>query len=119
MRPLSVNVIQTLDTSDQGTTLINITISDLAWVAFFFLLRPGEYYKGGTDTTHHLFLIKDAQLFIVYKPYNTATAPNIIFSRVDFVSLLFMTQNNGAKGKLIGHGRTGHPQGGLVAIMRH
>ena len=41
VRPLLVSVIQALDTAAQGTTPRNIAISDLTWVALFFLLRPG------------------------------------------------------------------------------
>ena len=41
-RPLPVSIIQALDIADQGTTATDIAISDLTWVAFFFLLFPGE-----------------------------------------------------------------------------
>ena len=64
VRPLPVSVIQALGTAAQGTTPRNIVISYLTWVAFFFLLLPGEYCRGGTDTAHHPFRLKDVQLFI-------------------------------------------------------
>ena len=59
LRPLPVSVIQALGTAFQGTTVRNIAISDLTWVALFFLLRPGEYCKGGTYTSQHPFRLKD------------------------------------------------------------
>ena len=76
MRPLPVKFVKALDTNAQRTAPRNISIRDLIWVAFFFLLRPGEYYKGETDTAHHPFRIKDVHLFIGRQPYNAATATN-------------------------------------------
>ena len=78
VRPLPVSVIQDLDTVAQGTTPRNIAIRDLTWVAFFFLLRPDEYCKDGTDTAQHPFRIKDVQFFIGQNPYNAATASNAV-----------------------------------------
>ena len=39
-------------------------IADLAWIAFFFLLRPGEYCAGGTDTVSTPFDLRDIQFFV-------------------------------------------------------
>ena len=118
VRPLHVSVLQALDTAVQVTTVRNIAISDLTWVAFFFLLRPGEYCKGGTDTAQHPFRLKDVRFFIGQQPHNDATASNSVLAQADFVSLLFTAQKNGVKGKSIGHVRTGHPQWCPVAAMR-
>ena len=115
---LPLRVIQAIDTFAQGTISRNIAISDLTCVAFFFLLRPGKYCKGGTDTSHHPFSLKDIQLFVVNQPYNAATVSNAVLSQADFVSLLFTTQNNGVKGESIGHNCTSHPQECPVAAMR-
>ena len=98
VRPLLVRVIQALDTAAQGTTSINIAISNLTWVAFFFLLRPVKYYKGVTNITQHPFRLKDVQLFIGQKPYNAAMTSNNVLVQADFVSILFTTQKNGVKG---------------------
>ena len=106
-----------MDTTAKGTTPINIAISNLTWVAFFFLLRPGEYCRGCTNTTQHPFSLKDVQFFIGQQPYNAATASKDVLAQADFVSLLFTTQKNGVKGKSIGHGHTGHPQGCPVAAI--
>ena len=98
VRPLHVIVIQAWDTAAQGTTTRNIAISDINRVAFFFLLRSGEYCKGVTNTAKNSFSIKDVQFFIGQKPYNAATAFNDVLSQDNFVSLLFTTQKNGVKG---------------------
>ena len=118
MRPLPVSIIQYLDTAAQGTTTRNISIRNLTWVAFFFLLCPGKYYKGSTDTVQHPFRLKDSHFSIGQQPYNAATAFNAVLAQADYVSLLFATQKNGVKGESIGHGRTNHPQGCPVAAMR-
>ena len=117
VRPLPVNVIQALDTAAQGTTPRNTAISNLTWVAFCLLLRHVEYCKGGTDNTHHLFRLKEVQLFIGYQPYNAATATNNILTQADFVSLIFTTNKNGVKADSIRHGITRHPQEYPVAAM--
>ena len=78
--PLDVIFIQALDTAAQSTTPINIAISDLTWVAFFFLLRPGEYCRGGTNTSQHSFRLKDFQFFIGQQPYNAVTASNAVLA---------------------------------------
>ena len=117
MRPLPVSVIQALDTSAQGTTARKIAISDLTWVAFFFLLHPGEYCKGGTDTAQNPFRLKDVQLFIGQQPYIAATASTAVLAQSDFVRLLFTTQKNFVKGESNGNGRNVHHQGCPVAAM--
>ena len=118
VRLLPVSVIQALCTASQVTTTRNISISNISWVAFFFLLGPGRYCKGGTDTSQHPFRIKDVQFFIGQQPYNAATAPSAVLTQANFFSLLFTTQKNGAKGGSIGHGHIGHPQGYSVVAMR-
>ena len=118
VRPLPVRIIQALDTASQTTTARNIAISNLTWVTFFFLLRPGKYCKGGTNTAQHPFRLKDVQFFIGQQTYNDVTASNTVLAQPEFVSLLFTAQKNGVKGGSIGHGRTGHPQGCPVAATR-
>ena len=115
--PLPVIIIQFLDTVAQVTTTRNITISNLTWVASFFLLRPGKYCKGGTNTAQNPFRIKDFQFSFRQQPYNASTVSNAVLVQAGFVRLLFTTQNNGVKGESIGHRRTGHPQGCPVASI--
>ena len=118
VRPLHVRVIQALDTAAQVTTPRNIAISNLTWVAFFFLLWPGEYYKGGTNTAQHPFRLKDVQFFIEQKPYNAASVSNAVLAQADFASLLFTTQKNVVKWESIGHVCTAPPQECTMVSMR-
>ena len=107
--PLPIGVIQALYTVAQGTTARNINISNITCVAFFFLIRSGKYCKGGTDTAHHPFRLKDVQFFIGQQPYNSTKASNPVLAQADFAILLFVTQNNGVKDESIGHVRTAPP----------
>ena len=72
----------------------------------------------GGNIAHHPFRLKDFQLFIGQKHYNSATAPNSVLTQADFVSILFTTQNNGVKGKLIEQRRSVYPQVCPVESMR-
>ena len=117
MQPLPVIIIQGLDTAAQGTTPRNIAIRNLTWVAFFLLLRPGEYFKGSTNTAQHPFRLKDVQFSIVQQPYNAATASKSVLAQADFVNHLFTTYKNGVKVKSIVHSHTVCPQGFPVAVI--
>ena len=117
VRPLPVRGTQTLDIESQGTASRNITISNLTWFSFFFLLRPSKYYKGGTNTAHHTFRIKGIQFFIGQQAYNATSASNAVLTQTDFASLMLTTQKNGIKGGSIGHVRASHPQECPVAAM--
>ena len=91
-------------------------IADLALLAFFFLLHPGEYCKGGPDNRSAPFRIRDVTFFVGPRRYNAATAPDHILDAADFVSLTFNDQKNGIKGEAMGHGTTEHPVADPVRI---
>ena len=93
-------------------------IADLAWIAFFFLFRPGEYCSGGTDTATTPFNMPNIQFFVGNQPSQATTDSAATCVATTFVSLLFTTQKNGVKGDSIGHGATGHPQACAVAAIQ-
>jgi hypothetical protein len=76
-------------------------------LAFFFLLRPGEYTGTPSDTTP--FTLQDVQLWIGQQRFLATTIPVADLSRVTFVALTFTTQKNGVRGEVIGLGRSGNP----------
>ena len=90
---------------------------NLTHIAFFLMLRPGEYCREGTDKKQHPFRLRNVPLFIGRQPYNTATTPQAIINQAYFSSILFATQKNGIKGELIVHVCTGQLQGYLVAAI--
>ena len=57
VRPIPVSVLQELNYAYQGGTAYQQAISNLAWIAYLFLLSPGDYCRGGADTAHHFFLL--------------------------------------------------------------
>ena len=81
VRPLPFSVIQDLDTVAQVTTSRNIALSNITWVAYFFLLWPGEYCKGGTKTAQHPFRINNVKFSIGQNPYNAATESNAVLAQ--------------------------------------
>lgn len=78
---------------------------DMMWIAFFFLLRPGEYTRPAADS--HPFRIEDVRLWIGAIPLNLQECSESDFQHCTFVSLIFTTQKNGTRGECIGHGRSG------------
>jgi hypothetical protein len=82
-------------------------VADMITLAFFFLLRPGEYTGTASDTTP--FTLHDVQCWIGQQRFLATTIPLEDLPRVTFVSLTFTTQKNGVRGEVIGLGRSGNP----------
>jgi hypothetical protein len=76
-------------------------------LAFFFLLRPGEYTGTASDTTP--FTLQDVQCWIGQQRLFATNIPLDDLPRVTFVALTFTTQKNGVRGEVIGLGRSGNP----------
>jgi len=81
----------------------------LAYITFFFLLRPGEYCNGGNETDSTPFCLRDITFYIGVHCFSALTATTAQIRAATYVSLFFTTQKNGVKGEAIGHGRSGHP----------
>jgi hypothetical protein len=85
-----------------------LACADMICLAFFFLLRPGEYT--GTASSTQPFQLRDVRFFLGGLPLSTATAPAAHLLAATFVSLEFTTQKNGVRGEVIGLGRSGDTQ---------
>ena len=118
VRPLPVSILHCMEATAKGGSSRDHAIADLAWIAFFFLLRPGEYCAGGTDTVTTPFTLRDIQFFVGTQPFQAITSSVATCAAATFVCLLFTTQKNGVKGESIGHGATGHPRACAVAAIR-
>ena len=79
--------------------------ADMITLAFFFLLRPGEY----TDNNRTPFRLADVQLFIGDTRLPTLTAPTEQIQQAHFASLTFTVQKNGVHGEVIGLACSGDP----------
>lgn len=81
--------------------------ADMICLAFFFLLRPGEYTGISSDTQP--FQLRDIRFFLGNLPLPTATTPAPQLLSASFVTLEFTTQKNSVRGEVIGLGRSGDP----------
>lgn len=84
----------------------SLAAADMMWIAFFFLLRPGEYTRPAEDS--HPFRIKDIRLWREAQPVSITSCSDADLMAATFVSLTFSTQKNGTRGEVIGHGRSTH-----------
>ena len=108
VKPIPITVIRRIATLAQTTMAGDTTfcaISDMIVIAFFFLLRPGEY----TDNNNNPFRLADVQLFIGDTRINLSTAPLEQVQQARFASLTFTNQKNGVRGEVIGLARSGDP----------
>jgi hypothetical protein len=82
-------------------------ITDMILLAFFFLLRPGEYTGSPSNTSP--FTFADVQLFAGPRRLDLATCADADFALATFCTLTFTDQKNGVKGEVIGLGVSGDP----------
>lgn len=86
----------------------NLAIADMCCIAFFFLLRPGEYTMSSGGSTP--FRLCDVQFQIGSRRLHTLLASEADIRSATFATLTFTTQKNGVRGEVIGLGRSGHAQ---------
>lgn len=109
VKPIPVQILQfASEQTRQAPNPSNVAINDMLTLAFFFLLRPGEY-TGNTTTNNHPFRLCDVQLHTGTTRHNSLTTPVTTLQTATFVTLEFTTQKNGVRGEVIGLGKSGHP----------
>jgi len=119
VRPIPLKILQTvMEMANEAPTPGSLATADMACIAFFFLLRPGEYTAKTNSTAP--FTINDIQLlrddYIL--PWRTATEPELLTA--NYVTYTFRTQKNGVRGEALGQGASGHPLCCPVrATLRH
>ena len=93
---------------------------DMIWIAYFFLLRPGEYVKTRDNSP---LTARDVTFMVQSHKLDPYTCPLHDFSRVTHVTLTFDDQKNRNRGETIGHARSGHPHAcpvqALIRRMLH
>jgi hypothetical protein len=77
-------------------------------LAYYFLLRPGEY-SAPTNEESTPFRFCDVELKVGLARHNATTIPLALLSQVCFVLYTFTNQKNSVRGEIIGLGRSGHP----------
>ena len=108
VKPVPIRVIRNLlfiamNSPDPHTN----AIADMIVIAFFFLLRPGEYTASPSDTQP--FDFQSVQLFLGPTRLNIDTATDAQLNCATFASLTFDNQKNGVRGEVIGLGLSGDP----------
>lgn len=81
------------------------TIVDMAWIGFFFLLRPGEYCR--TNENYPL-RVCDVSMSIGLRKLDHLQCPLDELDRATQSSLTFDTQKNRERGEVIAHTTSGH-----------
>lgn len=82
-------------------------LADMIGLAFFFLLRPGEYAHSPSDSSP--FQFRDVQLFRGALRLDLATASEADLHTATFASLTFRDQKNGVRGEVVGLSHSGDP----------
>ena len=107
VKPIPAQVLLHLRAlADAGTDQATIATADMASIAFYFLLRPGEYTGAPSDTTP--FSIDDVQLWCGNQRLDLATCSADDLFTATFVMLTFTSQKNSVRGEIIGLGRSSH-----------
>ena len=83
--------------------------ADCLLLAYFFLLRPGEYSGTPRTTADDLFRIQDVGVWIGHRRLDPLHYSPSDLVAATFVTLTITLQKNGVRGETIGHGRSGHP----------
>ena len=108
VKPIPISVVRriaALSRTTESHRPLFCATADMIIVAFFFLLRPGEY----TDNDKDPFWLQDVQLFIGDTCLPVLTAPVEQIQQAWFASLTFTTQKNGVRGEVIGLACSGDP----------
>lgn len=79
--------------------------ADMIIIAFFYLLRPGEYTDSPSDTTP--FSLNDVQLMLGSRRLDIFTCPINLLREARGGSLTFTTQKNGVPNEVIRLNRSG------------
>ena len=117
VKPLPIQIIHYATTLFHASPTPKLTASiDMIWIAFYFLLWPGEYCPA-TDNYplclgHVTFAIRQHKL-------NTYTALEPDLYRATNASLTFDNQKNHERGEIIDHTRSGHSTACPVYALAH
>ena len=93
------------------------TAGDCLILAFYFLLRPGEYSGTPRTAADDLFRFQDVGVWIGNRRLDPLSCPTDDLLAATFVTVTFTTQKNGVRGETLGHGRSGHPRLCPVAAL--
>ena len=107
VKPVPIQVIRHLSykAALPGADESFVAVVDMIVLAFFYLLRPGEYTDSSSESTP--FRFTDAQLFIGDCRLDLVTTPAEQLRLATFATLTFTDQKNGVRNEVIGLGCSG------------
>ena len=89
-------------------------LADLMWIAFYYLLRPGEYLK---TTSEHAFTLSDILVRHHQTEYKATHIPIALLPQITYAGLTFNEQKNGVKGEVVGLTPSGDSQACAVRAL--
>ena len=104
VKPLPIQVLHRAQAISSSSAKAQATI-DMAWIAYFYLLRPGEHCKALENSP---LMLADVTLLISSTHLALLTTTPADLNRVTDSSLTFDTQKNREHGEVIAQGRSGH-----------
>lgn len=110
VQPIPIEVLRhlvQLVTSDPSATASRKTIMDLIIIAFYFLMRPGEYCNSTGEDSSHPFHSDELELWLGPRKLNLVTASDHELLTATFCILEFTTQKNSNRGEKVGHATSG------------
>jgi hypothetical protein len=90
-----------------SSTIEGLAIADMIAIAFFLLLRPGEYTAPTGDNSP--FRLQDILLTVGPNRYTGSTLPLDLIPAVSFGTYTITAQKNGVRGESFGLARSGNP----------
>ena len=115
--PLVVLCGAHFDAMAPSLDLCILSAGDCLLLAYFFLLRPGEYSGLPVTAADDLFRIQDVGIWIGHRCLDPLHSPPDDLLATTFVTLTFTLQKNGVRGETLGHGQSGHPTLCPVAVI--
>lgn len=108
VKPIPVSVIYHMVTqANAHASPDSLAIADLIMIAFFFLMRPGEYTAPTGENTP--FTLADIQFYVGARRVSASLATDEDLVHATFVTYTFTTQKNCVRNEVIGLGRSGNP----------
>ncbi len=110
VKPVPIRVIRHIaylarNCTPSASNSFVVAVADMIIIAFFFLLRPGEYTDSNQESTPFRFC--DVQLFIGQRRLDLLHDSIALILEARFASLTFTDQKNGVRGEVIGLGCSG------------
>jgi hypothetical protein len=107
VKPMPMQILHHADRIHAPDDALAAAAIDLAWIAVFYLLRPGEYCKSADNKP---ILFRHVGLRIGERILDTTSCPIHELLLATASSITFDDQKNRERGEIIAHALSGHPR---------